>query len=250
MAYKKMAYIYDQLMKDAPYEQWVQFLLQALKKEEGPFQHLVDLGCGTGSISIPLSRMGYSVTGIDLSEDMLAVAKEKADEVRIDLSLFQQDMRKWTLPRQADVVFSFCDSFNYLLKEEDIQSVFRQTNLGLVTGGLFLFDMHTPYKIKEEFAGRTFTWVEDDVTYIWNCHGMQHLMVEHELIFFVKEKENLYRRWEEVHFQRAYPMESVIGWLEEAGFGFLSCTADFSDQPPTGKTERIFYKAKKIRDIR
>lgn len=150
-SYRKFAYVYDELMQDMPYPDWLRFARQAWDQYGMPHT-VAELGCGTGSITIPLVNSGFEVAGIDLSSDMLAVARRKMETTPQGQRLFregsvrwiQQDMREWILPEPVDSVISFCDCLNYLLEEEDIISTFRRTHAGLKPGGTFLFDVHHP----------------------------------------------------------------------------------------------------------
>ncbi|GAB7386611.1 class I SAM-dependent methyltransferase [Bacillaceae bacterium] len=243
--YQGFAYVYDRLMQDAPYDRWVDYALRFLPEKRPRETTVVDLACGTGAVAIPLAVRGYRVIGIDLSEDMLAVAGEKARRGGAELVLLQQDMREWTAGAPVDAVLCFCDSLNYLLHEEDVRRTFRRVFAELREGGVFLFDVHSEYKLERVFAGQTFTWVEEDLAYIWDAaYDADARIATHELTIFVREG-GVYRRFDETHRQRAYPLPQLIRWLEEAGFALLSCTKDFTEEPPDERCERIFFAARK-----
>lgn len=244
MAYTHMAAVYDRLMADSPYDQWLDWVERIWAKGGKP-SSVIDLGCGTGTIAIPLSRRGYRVTGVDLSADMLAVAYDKMRPEQADVVWVQQDMRELALP-QADAVISLCDSLSYLTEEEDVQETFRRVFAHLAEGGTFLFDVHSPYKMLHIFGDETFTYVEDEVSYIWQCFSDPlRLEVEHQLTFFIRQPGGMYERVEEQHWQRAYQPLQMIRWLMEAGFTDVVVTADFADLPPQETSERLFFAAKK-----
>ncbi|MFY0546254.1 class I SAM-dependent DNA methyltransferase [Brevibacillus sp. H7] len=246
MAYAHLASVYDQLMADSPYDQWLSWLEQVWSRLGRPAQ-VIDLGCGTGSIAIPLSKRGYRVTGVDLSAEMLAVAYTKMKQAQTDVTWVEQDMRELSLP-PADSVISLCDSLSYLTEEEDVQQTFQRVFEHLNPGGTFLFDVHSPYKILHGFGDNTFTLCEDEVSYIWQCFcDPVRLEVEHQLTFFLRQPSGLYQRVEEEHFQRAYQTVQIIRWLVEAGFEEISVTADFLNEPPANTSERLFFVAKKTR---
>lgn len=244
MSYAHMAGVYDRLMADTPYDQWLSWLDRVWAVEGQP-KTVLDLGCGTGSIAIPLSKAGYRVTGVDLSSEMLAIAYEKMRAAQAVVTWLEQDMRQLDAA-PVDAVISLCDSLSYLTEEEDVQATFSRVFQHLQPGGTFLFDVHSPYKILHGYGDNTFTLQEEEVTYIWECYcdplGYQ---VEHQLTFFLLESNGLYRRVEETHHQRAYQPMLMSKWLHDAGFSEVKLTADFRDQPPRQDSERLFFVAKK-----
>jgi SAM-dependent methyltransferase len=218
----------------------------ALRRAAAPLT-IIELGCGTGSISIPLAKRGYRVIGVDVSPEMLAVAREKMRQARTEVTWVEQDMRQLALA-PADVVISFCDSLSYLVEEAEVRQTFRRVYEHLRPGGRFLFDVHSPYQILYGFGENTFTLLDREISYIWQCVcDPLRLEVEHQLCFFLRQPDGLYRRLEEVHQQRAYQPAAMVSWLEEAGFADIVVTADFRHQPPQPQSERLFYAARKPR---
>ncbi|HZG14323.1 MAG TPA: class I SAM-dependent methyltransferase [Candidatus Bathyarchaeia archaeon] len=247
MSYAHLAAIYDRLMADTPYDQWLTWVNEIWEKYGKP-QTVLDLGCGTGSIAIPLSKQGYRVTGVDLSAEMLAVAYEKMRAAHADVTWVEQDMRELELA-PVDSVISLCDSLSYVTDETDVQKTFQKVFAHLQPGGTFLFDVHSPYKIVHFFADNTFTLQEEDVAYIWDCFtDPLRYEVEHQLTFFLRQPNGLYERVEESHFQRAYQPLQMMNWLRAAGFEQITLTADFQSQPPHPESERLFFTAKKPKD--
>lgn len=247
MSYERLAYVYDFLMSDVPYDQWIEFLNQQRKLYEQEGLQLLDLACGTGELSVRLAKQGYSVTGVDLSEDMLYVANEKAEREEVHIQLFQQDMSSLEGLGLFDTIIIFCDSLNYLKTPEDVKKTFEHVHRHLHDDGLFLFDVHSPFQMEHVFNDQTFTLVDEEVSYIWNCYRGDHpLSVEHELTFFVQEdKSGKYERFDELHKQRSYIMKEYEKWLKEAGFEILSITADFTDKAPNDTSKRLFFTTKK-----
>lgn len=248
MSYEKFAYLYDELMIDAPYDQWVSFVLRTINQYSLPLNSsLLDLGCGTGNIAIPLSKVGLKVTAVDLSEEMLFVAKEKSEANEASIQFFQQDMRDLEGLGQFDVVVSLCDSLNYLHDELELQKTFQNVYQHLKNQGLFIFDVHSVYKVDEVFAGSTFAYNGEDISYIWECFsGDEDHTIEHELSFFVKNEVGLYERFDEVHKQRTYPLSIYKNSLEKTGFEVISITGDFSNDVLSERSERLFFIAKKL----
>jgi len=245
MMYYHFAYIYDYLMKEAPYDDWVKFLNQSALKYGNGGKRVLDLACGTGEISYRLAQLGYQVTGVDLSEDMLVVAKEKMEKFGyFHTPFFKQDMRELNGFHPFDQIFICCDSLNYLLQEEDVYKTFQQVYKHLNEGGLFIFDVHSVYKMETIFKGETFADNNEDISYIWNCFdGPYEYSVIHELTFFVKEGEH-YVRYDEDHEQRTFPISEYKKMLTSCGFQIVEVSTGLV-QLPLDKAERIFFIAKK-----
>lgn len=247
MSYQQFAYLYDELMKEAPYDQWVQFVNEILIKYDVKEKNMLDLACGTGELSIRFAKEGFHVTGVDLSEDMLAVAQAKAENEGVKIPFFQQDMADLEGQDIFDVVGIFCDSLNYLQTEQEVQATFSNVLDHLQEDGIFIFDVHSVFKINEVFINQTFALNEDEVSYIWNSFpGDFPDSVDHELSFFVLDKRaGKYDRFDEFHYQRTYSIQQYTAWLEAAGFDLLEVTADFKHSAPEPQSERIFFTAKK-----
>lgn len=248
MSYEKFAYLYDELMQDAPYDKWVQFQLEQVKTMGFQGKKLLDLACGTGELSVRLAQKGFEVTGVDLSSDMLAVARHKAEELGFSIPFFEQDMAELEGLGTFDIVGIFCDSLNYLPSEEKVARTFSKVCQHLTDGGILIFDVHSVYKMNELFIDQTYTLNEDHLAYIWNCfQGEFPNSVEHELSFFVlDEKSGKYDRFDELHQQRTFSVAQYSTWLKKAGFEILDINADFTVQKPQPNSERIFFLAQKM----
>lgn len=251
MAYEQFAYAYDRLMSDMPYSDWIKWAQECCRDYGIVPKTAVDLGCGTGAITIPLAESGLKVYGLDLSDDMLAIANEKSEEIQLpagaSLMWMQGDLRDWKLPEPVDLAVSFCDCLNYLREEEEIGAAFEQVYLGLASGGLFLFDVHAPEVFRIYQAEQPFILDEDDVSYIWTCELDDVSMeIEHNLSIFMQQPDGDYRKIEEQHIQRAYE----ISWLElllaQTGFRDIRIMADFTKLTPDDKSMRIFFAARKL----
>jgi SAM-dependent methyltransferase len=218
-------------------------------------QIVADLGCGTGNIAIPLAEEGMIVYGIDISDTMLSVAREKGENPAHagaskagDVRWLQQDMREWETPEPVDSVVSFCDSLNYLLEEDDLRQTFRRTHAGLKAGGLFIFDMHHPNQLRRYWEAQPYYLNEEAIAYIWTCEWDEgRLEIEHDLTLFVATDngDGHFRRIDETHIQRAYDPEWVVAELRRSGFVEVDLYADFRFVPPDEDTERLFFVARK-----
>ncbi|MBM7649969.1 SAM-dependent methyltransferase [Bacillus ectoiniformans] len=245
MTYQRFASVYDILMQDVPYDEWLNFFMRHAEGLEG--KRVLDVGCGTGEFTVRLAEAQWDVTGIDLSDDMLMIAQMKASDKGLTLPLFQQDMREMEGLGEFDAVTIFCDSLNYLASEEDVVKTFHKVYDHLKPGGLFMFDVHSQYKMNHIFKDGTFTSADEEVSYIWNCfEGEEPDSVEHELTFFAfEETAGLYERFDEVHCQRTFSEGAYQSLLKATGFELLQVSADFTDQPSEETSERIFFVARK-----
>lgn len=247
MTYHQFAYLYDELMKEAPYEKWVEFVKKYTTKYEVQGRRLLDLACGTGELSIRLAKDGFDVTGVDLSDDMLTVANSKASRVGVGIQFYQQNMAELDGLGQFDVINIFCDSLNYLQTENEVADTFRSVHRHLTKDGLFMFDVHSIYKMTHVFMDETFAMNEDEISYIWQCfEGEYPCSVEHDLSFFVLDKQSgKYERYDELHVQRTFPIDNYKKWLIQAGFEIIDIVADFEAFAPKSQSERIFFVCKK-----
>lgn len=247
MSYGEFAYIYDVLMQDVPYDRWLEFFLEKAEKFNSSGKNVMELACGTGELALRMAKKGFQVTGVDLSEDMLMVASQKANDQSVHLKLYLQNMSELEGLGLYDIISIFCDSLNYLSSPDEVKETFKRVYSHLNKNGLFLFDVHSIYKMEHIFLNQTFTEVDDEVSYIWNSFkGEYPYSVEHELTFFVlDEKTDQYIRFDELHKQRTYSVKDYSLWLEEAGFELLEVTADFSNGEPNESSERVFFVCRK-----
>lgn len=246
MTYQQFAHVYDHLMKDAPYDLWLQFVHRVCQKHHHPIKKVMDLACGTGAISIPLAREGLEVIGIDMSADMLSMAQHKGREQGVSIHWLEQDMTMLELPFQVDTALCFCDSLNYVIEEDLLKQTFQRVYNHISCNGLFLFDCHSLYQLKEIFGDNTFGINDEEISYVWQCdYDEEAQSATHELSFFIQEEGNQYRRFDEVHKQQGYPLDKLKIWLKECGFKVLEVTADFSEEAPHDKSHRWFIVAQK-----
>lgn len=244
-AYTGFAQVYDELMDNIPYEEWGAYLLELLKDYGVETGLVLDMGCGTGSITEILTRAGYDMIGIDNSEDMLAIAMEKAAKKDMKILYLLQDMREFELYGTVGAVVSICDSINYIIEEDELLEVFRLVNNYLDSGGMFIFDLNTPYKYEELLADNVIAENREDCAFIWeNYYDSESGINEYDLSVYVEEEENLFRRYSEVHYQKAYSLETIKELLYEAGMEFVTAYDAFTKEPPRADSERIYVVAR------
>ena len=205
---------------------------------------VLDLGCGTGTLTELLAKEGYDMIGIDYSQEMLARAMEKRDETGLQILYLLQDMREFELYGTVKAIVSVCDSLNYLLEEEDVIETFRLINNYLDPKGLFIFDFNTVYKYKEVIGDATIAENREDCSFIWeNYYHEEDEINEYEVTFFIKEGE-LFRRFEETHYQRGYTPQQMKDFLAKAGLEFVMMADSDTGKEVTPESERIYMIAR------
>ena len=245
-AYTSFASVYDTFMDNIPYEEWAEYLI-GLLKEHGIYDGLVlDLGCGTGNMTELLASSGYDMIGIDNAEEMLEIAMEKRAESGHDILYLLQDMREFELYGTVRAIVSICDSMNYITEEEDLLEVFRLANNYLDPKGIFIFDFNTVYKYSEVLGNQTIAEDRDECSFIWdNYYYEEEQINEYELSLFIKEKTcDLYRKYQETHFQKAYDLETIKGLIEQSGLEYVTAYDAFTKDAPTSESERIYVVAR------
>lgn len=244
--YSELAPFYDLLMSHVNFKGVTDFYLKLAKLHNWKGRRILDLACGTGNISLELFRQGYSVTGIDLSQEMLTMAEEKVRSAGFEPDFYCQNMINLQVPDSYDLVISAFDSMNYILKEEDLSLVFGRVYEALNPGGFFIFDVHSEYKFKEVFGGNTFTYSGTDYSYIWqNKYENKNSTSSMSLDIFIQVKDDMYRRIQEYHQERCYLPEKLEVLLENQGFEVLAYYGDQKLKRPGPKAERIYFVAKK-----
>lgn len=243
-AYTDFALVYDTLMDNTPYKEWCERIKDILQKYGIENELVLDLGCGTGTLTELLAKEGYDMIGIDYSQEMLARAMEKREESGQQILYLLQDMREFELYGTVKAIVSVCDSLNYLLDEEDVIETFRLVNNYLDPKGLFVFDFNTVYKYKEVIGDATIAENREDCSFIWeNYYHEEDEINEYEVTFFIKEGE-LFRRFEETHYQRGYTPQQMKDFLAKAGLEFVMMADSDTGKEVTPESERIYMIAR------
>lgn len=300
-SYTDFARVYDELMDNTPYEEWCDYLVTLLEKHGGTKNDInvinrkvktadmsaadtvsesvgknlaqerntiLDLGCGTGTLTELLARRGYDMIGVDNAQEMLQIAIEKRERSGFPILYLLQDMREFELYGTVGAVISVCDSLNYLLEEPDIVKTFRLVNNYLYPHGLFIFDFNTVYKYAEVIGDTTIAENRENCSFIWeNYYHEEQEINEYDLTVFVAEGRNeseagetaadaagqtacgqtaeRFRRFQEVHYQRGYRLEQMKAFLFQAGLEFLEALDADTHEDVTEKSERIYVVARK-----
>ncbi len=260
-SYTNFATVYDTFMDGTDYEKWADSFCSMIEKyssvrtaKSGEVDAdesllaseknlVVDLGCGTGKLTEIMAGRGYDMMGIDLSEDMLTMALERRDELGHKTMYLCQDMRDFELYGTAGTFISAGDSINYLLEDEDVTQMFRQVNLFLYPGGIFVFDFKTLHLYRDIIGDRTIAEDREDCSFIWdNWFDEETAINEYDLSLFVREGsegDNVFRKYEEIHRQRGYTLRQIRGFAEKAGLEWVDAVDSETLGPVTEETERI-----------
>lgn len=282
-AYSDFAYVYDELMDNTPYEEWCERIVSLIEKYgvsrpqmkeagqqnaelpvavsesvgEDPLDAVseeellasernlvVDLGCGTGTLTQLLYRKGYDMIGVDNSEEMLNVAMEKREQAGDEILYLLQDMRELELYSTVGTVVSVCDSLNYILEEDELLETFQLVNNYLYPGGIFIFDFNTVYKYEQIIGDTTIAENREDCSFIWeNYYHPEEEINEYDLTVFVQEEGDHFRRFTETHYQRGYTVQQMIAMVEEAGMKVLLVKDSDTEGEVTEVTQRAYIVA-------
>lgn len=279
--YRDFAYVYDELMDETPYEEWCERIIDAIERYgvskpvwnaeaaisedtgimgaaeelsesekllESERDLVVDLGCGTGTLTQLLHDRGYDMIGVDNSEEMLDVAMQKRLKSGAEILYLLQDMRELDLYSTVGTVISVCDSLNYILEESELLTVFRSVENYLYPGGIFIFDFNTVYKYEQVIGNTTIAENREDCSFIWeNYYDSEAELNEYDLTIFVQEDEDLFRRFNETHLQRGFRPQKVENLLKDAGFEIVSFLDSDTGADVTESSERVFVVAKEHR---
>lgn len=245
-AYTSFAEVYDTFMDNVPYEEWAEYLAELLQEYDIEDGLVLDLGCGTGSLTEILATKGYDMIGADGSAEMLEIAMEKKAQSGHDILYLLQDMREFELYGTVRAVVSVCDCVNYITDEKELEQVFRLVNNYLDPEGIFIFDFNTEYKYKEILGEQTIAEDREDCSFIWdNYYYEDESMNEYELTLFIKEQNsNLYRKYQEMHYQKAYTLDAMRELIEWSGLEFVTAYDAYTRKAPTETSERICVVAR------
>ena len=275
-AYESFARVYDLFMDNVPYEEWSSYLTGLLREYGICGGTVAELGCGTGKMTRLLAAAGYDMIGVDNSEEMLEIAREaeyeadawdesdESDEPMDEkkpcgpeepdesdepadrgILYLLEDMRELELYGSVRAVVSVCDSMNYILEEADLREVFSRVHEYLEEDGVFIFDLNTVYKYRDLLGETTIAENREEGSFIWeNYFDEESAVNEYDLTLYIREDGETYRRFEEVHYQRAYDLKTIGRLLADAGMELTAAYDAFTKEPVRDNSERIYVVAR------
>ncbi len=241
-----MAEGYDALTADVGYPRWADYVEKHFARLKRPVRTVLDLACGTGSLTRELAGRGYAVTGVDKSPEMLALAEEKCRDLSPRPRFFCEPMEGLRLPGRVDACVCCLDSVNYVLQPQKLRRAFRRVWECLEPGGLFLFDADTPEKL-QGMDGQVFLDETEDTFCVWRGeYSPRRRVCSFWMDLFYREGER-WRREEELHQEFAYTADELEGFLREAGFARIRCFGERKFRAPKPGEQRVFFAAVKER---
>ncbi|MDE6679130.1 MAG: class I SAM-dependent methyltransferase [Ruminococcus sp.] len=244
--YNVFARYYDDLTRNIDYRKRAEYFNEIIKKFKTTNGNiLLDLACGTGSISEEMARLGYDVIGVDNSQEMLGIALDKKFESGLNIQYLCQDMRNIDMFGTIDVTVCALDSINHLASIDDVRKVFERVSLFSEYNGLFIFDVNTLYKHRKILANNTFTYETDNLYCIWeNSINPNNDEVKMNLEFFEREENGLYSRSNDSFSEKAYSEETIEKLLDESNFEVIAKYGDDTFSQPSETSQRIIYTAR------
>ena len=243
-AYEAFAGLYDVLMDDVDYDAWAAFYLGLIERLGVEPRTLCDCACGTGSMSVRFAARGLRVTGVDLSGDMLELARQKALAHGVQVMFVRQDMCALALPRPVDALVCACDGVNYLLDDDRLKAFFTRAREALRPGGVLAFDISSPSKLRDTLGNNFFGEDRGDIAYLWsNRFDEATRTVTMDLTFFTQERDDCYRRFDELHVQKAHEPDHLLALLGRCGFAEARAFGDRRFDAPASDEARIHISA-------
>ncbi len=244
-SYSSFAQVYDLFMDNVPYEEWCEYLTGLLREQGCEQGILLDLGCGTGTLTEALAERGFDMIGVDNSEEMLQLAMEKRAESGRDILYLAQDMRDFELYGTVAGAVCICDSLNYILELDEVVQVLKLVNNYLDPGAPFVFDFNTDYKYREVMGEMTIAENRDEGSFIWeNYYDEDERINEYDLTLFVRDEDGRYSKYEETHYQRGYTLAEIQQAIADAGMEFVAAYDAFTKDAPREDSERIYVIAR------
>lgn len=245
-AYHALAVSYDRLTNDVDYQATVGFYEKILQREGLSPRTAVDLACGTGSVALLLARKGMDVIGVDLSEEMLCIAQQKAEGIGRPPLFICQPLQQLHLPRGVDLAVCALDSLDYITDPKDCEAAIRRVYKVLNPGGCFIFDVNTPQKLRA-MDGQVFLDEDDDVYCVWRGSFDEKTNICSYGMDLFQRMGNVWQRSFEEHREYAYSADQLIGYLRSAGFTDIAVYGDRKFADPGPDEQRIYLKARKGR---
>ena len=246
MIYDLLAPYYDSINAEIDYKKWADFIEKILEKECVSRPELVlDLGCGTGKMTLELASRGYDMTGIDCSPEMLDIARENAEADGHDVLWLCQDMREFELYGTVDAAVCCLDCINHLETVDDLEKCFKLVHNYLIPDGIFIFDVNGRYKFENIYASNTFAMEEDGGMCIWeNYYDEESRICDFYITLFKECSDGRYERYDETQTERMYTVSELRDSLERCGLKCIGAFGDLDFSPASDECERIYFVAK------
>ncbi len=243
LAYQNLSKYYHKLILDSDYEKWTLYLLSLLK-EKIPCGSGYDVGCGTGIFTLKLKKAGYDVIGVDVSEQMLAVAKEITSKERLNVSYLNLDMTELKSLKKLDFITVVNDGINYV-SQCRLKKTFKAFNRCLKKGGILLFDVSSKYKLKNVLSNNMYGDDGEDLSYIWLSEYDDDLDKLNINLSFFEKQGDVYKRFDEQQTQYAHEQQDLTSALISEGFEVLSVTSALGEKIKSDEQRLLFVAVKK-----
>lgn len=246
MIYDLLAPFYDAINQEIDYKKWADFIEEIFKKEckERP-ELVLDLGCGTGKMTLELANRGYDMTGIDYAPDMLNIARNEAEKAGHDILWLCQDMREFELYGTVDAAVCCLDCINHLESTEDLEKCLSLVHNYLIPDGIFVFDVNGRYKFENIYADRTYAMEEEGAVCVWeNYYDRESRLCDFYITLFKECEDGRYERYDESQTERMYTLAEMKEALSKCGMEFLYALGDLDFSPGSDECERIYIVAK------
>ena len=254
--YDVIASVYNKFNTETDYRKWTDYLVNCFTRYSGPagIRSVLELGCGTGNITIELAKRGYDMTALDSSDEMLSIADHRVREEGLkNILLIRSDMASFELYGTVDCIICCLDGINHLYRKDDILSCFWLVSNYLSDGGLFIFDLNTPYKFKTEYAGHDYIFEDPDTTCLWqNFMSNNDEVCDFMMTVFEKDPDGPEDRWirkDGMIRERAYGLRSIKNALEKNKLEIINISEDLDFTPVSSKAKRWFITARKSTNI-
>ena len=248
MIYDMIAPIYDEINKDIDYSAWADFIEAVIEKNRGFMEEnlILDLGCGTGRMTLELAKRGYDMTGVDYSSEMLDLARERAEEEDLHGILWlNQDMRNFELYGTVGVTVSCLDCMNHLTSGADFKKCLSLVHNYLVPDGLFVFDVNGRHKFESVYGSNSYVMENESSMCVWqNDYNEKSGICEFYITFFAENEDGTYERYDEIQKEKMYTLRSIRKMLSDSGFEFIGAYSDFDFSEATDENDRIYIVAK------
>ncbi len=241
--YGDFAVLYEKL-QDINYEAYADYIEEIFKKENIKPELVLDLACGTGTLTAIMAKRGYDMIGIDMSFEMLDIARDKMYEDNLDILYLNQDMTEFELYGTVDAIICSLDGVNYLTEDGDLLKMLKLVKNYLNPGGIMIFDINSEYKLSTVLGNNTFVTEEKDIFYVWQNEYDEKSKICYFNLDFFEKNGNTYKRYTEEQAERAYSEAEIRCCAESAGLDVCGFFGEFGFESPTEKTERCFVVLK------